>query len=178
MMIDYLSRYFTAFSLLAAFCGGWYSGYTYYDVKQLKIDLNTSNEVIKNKDDVIKTDAQNLKNRDNESILLKNQLDITQNKYYNQLRITADAKDTINANNVITLDLMRKLGAIRAENSKLSKSLTVTGRASTANATISPYEYTQWAIGKNMHDDICVDKFNALQNFYNKQRILINGFKQ
>ncbi len=49
-MIDYIMRYVWIFGTIAVFAAGWYSGYTYYDVKQLKIDLNATTQDSKNKD--------------------------------------------------------------------------------------------------------------------------------
>jgi hypothetical protein len=53
MIFSFLPRYFQLICILAAFLAGWYSGYTYYNVKQLKIDLKAKNELIKNRDLVI-----------------------------------------------------------------------------------------------------------------------------
>ena len=177
MILDYLSRYFTAISLIATFCGGWYGGYTYYDVKQLKIDLNTSNEVIENKNKLIVTNEQNLKNRDDENLSIKNDRDIIKTKYEQQVKVNANDKEYINKHNVITSDLLRRVGALQSENNKLSKNITAAVRVSSTDTTVSAYDYVQWAAGLKAHDDACVMSFNGLQSFYNKQRILNNGFK-
>lgn len=177
IIIKFILRYFKFIVLLTAFSTGWYSGYTYYNVKQLKIDLNESNEVIKNKNKIIVIDEQNLKNRDNEALIIKNQRDDIQTKFDEQKRINANDKEYINKHNAITADLLRRVGAINAKNHKLSKDIASTIRVSTTDKTISAYDYVQWAAGLKAHDNACVVSFNGLQSLYGKQMIIINGFK-
>ena len=176
-MFDYLSRYFTLFSYLAAFTGGWYGGYTYYNVSQLKIDLNASNQEVKTKDRLLTTTNQNIDNITKQSIILKNQKDTIQGKLDQQIKDNSNAKNYINANNIITRDLLQRVGALKTENTKLRKNSAIASGTITTNGSISAYDYVQWAAGLKAHDDACVMSFNGLQSFYNKQRILNNGFK-
>lgn len=177
MILSFLRRYFWVFSTIAAFSAGWYSGYTYYNVKQLEIDLKVSNEQVKNRDKIIAINAQNITNRDAENLAIKNQRDIIESKLNDQKRINALDKDYINKHNVITRDLLLRVGALRAENNKLSENVTTTVGIISADEALSPYEYAQWAVGLRAHDNMCVIRYNGLLERHNKEQILINGFK-
>jgi hypothetical protein len=167
IMLNFICRYFWVFSTIATFAAGWYSGYTYYNVKQLKVDLNVSNQQIK---------TQNITNRDAENVAIKKQRDTIESKLNEQKRINVLDKEYINKHNVITHDLLRRVGALRAKNNKLSKNATPTIGTISTNEIVSPYEYVQWAAGLKTHDDVCVMRFNGLLELYNKQMIIINGF--
>ncbi len=172
-----LSPYFKFIAIAAAFSGGWYSGYTYYNVRQLKINLNNSNQVIQYQDKLLITTKQNIDNVTKQSIVLKNQKDEVQNKLDKQIKDNANAKNSINANNIITRDLLQRVGALKTENAKLHANGTTTSRIITTNGTVPAYDYVQWAAGLKPHDDICVIKFNTIQKIYNDQMILINEFR-
>lgn len=161
---------------LAVFYLGWYSSSTINRVSQLKMDLNTANEVIKNKDKLIVLNQQNLKNRDDENLVLKNVREQILNDLNTQRKINAENQDYINKHNVITADLLLRVGALKTQNTKLSKNAISTIRVSSTYTTVSAYDYVQWQVGKNKHDDQCMIMLNGIQKFYNEQMNLINGF--
>jgi hypothetical protein len=176
-MLAFIQRYMSVFGIISAFCGGWYSSYTYYSVRQLKIDLNASNQEVQTKDRLLLATKQNIENINKQSIIDYQQKQEIQKKYEEQIQLNADYKNYINANNIITHDFMRRVGALKSENDKLRANSTTASSISTTDRAISAYEYGQWAVGLKAHDDSCVVSFNSLVGIYNQQKNLVNGFK-
>lgn len=110
-MFNFIQRYFWIFSTIASLSAGWYSGYTYYNVKQLKIDLSTSNQQIKSRDDVISKmqDSEKITN----DILIKSNTQRQEDKVnyenvYTKLQTITKRLDT---SNHINADLVRTIQA-------------------------------------------------------------------
>lgn len=107
MMISQYLRYFKIILLLGAFMAGWYSGYSYYNVKQLKIDLKVSHETIKSKDMVIsKMETSEKITNDilTKSAFQRQQEKINYENVYTKLEAT---KKHLDASNHINADLVR-----------------------------------------------------------------------
>jgi hypothetical protein len=58
----------------------------------------------------------------------------------------------------------------------MSNHTTITSTTVKSHKNISTYEYIQWARGLKAHADKCAVAFNNLQEIYNKQMNLINGY--
>lgn len=130
MIINFLSRYFKYIALVVTFTGGWYSGYNYYHVRQLKIDLKVSNQKIANREEVIS--KMETSEKITNDILTKSAIQRQQEKtnyenVYAKLHVT---EKQLNSSNHINADLVRIIQS------------GVNGKVPNANATSGANEKT------------------------------------
>lgn len=157
MAISFIVRYSKFIAIFLVFLAGWYSGYTYYNVKQLKIDLKLSNQKALDKDKTI-ADMQNSEKITND-ILTKSAIQRQQDKInyenvYNKLQSVSKRMDSTNHINAI---LVRTVQA--GINGKTVSYANATSRINEETITYRPSNFTDRIIhlGQN-----CTENTNQL----------------
>ena len=177
-MFTNVERYvWIGLSLLCVWIG-WQSSYDYHAVKQLKVDAVQSAKDLEQRDKVIATTNQNIKQLDDQANDLHNQLAVIQINYEIKAKENEDIKDKLNRTNHVNMLLVRSMGASNTRPTGVSKNGAVTsGNVNESTAYVPADRVADWALGLKQAYENCAAVHNATIRTYNQQLILINGDK-
>ena len=152
----------------------WHASYNYYAVKQLHANTIQFSADIKQRDAIIASDIQNIQNINKKSVSYEKQLQLQETDLQDKSKQLQNQRDYINKHNVIERQLLVIVGATNASSSSAKTHESSTSKHISSD-TIPAYDYAEWQLGKNKHDDISTITANACIELYNSQYKYING---
>lgn len=156
VILSFIQRYSWVICIMIGFAGGYYSSYIINKVDQLKIDLNASNQQIKNRDDLI-SKMQDSEKITNDLLTKSNtQRQEDKTKYENVYTKLQTITKRLDSANHINADLVRtiQLGV----NGKVPGATTTSG----ANEKAPTYRASSLAGGVIKLGQACTENTNQL----------------